>query len=147
MCRHYPGLIDAASIIGGTAIQGRATLGGNLCNASPSGDAITAMIVLGAEAVVAGPGGRRTVPVAAFCTAPGRTVLGEGELVVAFSFPAPQPHSGAAYLRFIPRGEMDIAVAGVGAWVALSAQDARDAVPALRMPASRSLRWGPRRSL
>ncbi len=124
VCRHYPGLIDAASIIGGTAIQGRATLGGNLCNASPSGDAITAMIMLGAEAVVVGPGGRRMVPVASFCTAPGETVLGQGEFVIALTFPAPKPHSGAHYLRFIPRGEMDIAVAGVGAWVALSAEQA-----------------------
>lgn len=116
----YPGLIDAASIIGGTAIRGRATLGGNLCNAAPSGDTIPAMVVLGAEAEVAGPEGRRRVPVADFCTAPGETVLRPDELVVAFHFPPPRPNSGASYLRFIPRGEMDIAVAGAGAWVALS---------------------------
>jgi carbon-monoxide dehydrogenase medium subunit len=113
-------LIDAASIIGGTAIRGRATLGGNLCNAAPSGDTIPAMVVLGAEAEVAGPEGRRRVPVADFCTAPGETVLRPDELVVAFHFPPPRPNSGASYLRFIPRGEMDIAVAGAGAWVALS---------------------------
>jgi carbon-monoxide dehydrogenase medium subunit len=116
----YPGLIDAASIIGGTAIQGRATLGGNLCNAAPSADAVPAMMVLGAEAVVAGPEGRRRVPVGVFCTGPGTTVLQQGELVVAFHLPPPRPHTGAYYLRFIPRGEMDIAVAGAGAWVALS---------------------------
>ncbi|MBN1248721.1 MAG: xanthine dehydrogenase family protein subunit M [Anaerolineae bacterium] len=123
--RMYPGLLDAASIIGGTAIQGRATLGGNLCNAAPSGDSIAAMIMLGASAVVAGPKGRREVPVASFCTAPGRTVLQEGEIVVALKFPAPQPHTGARYLRFIPRGEMDIAVAGAGAWVALTSDRAQ----------------------
>ncbi len=117
----YPGLLDAASIIGGAAIQGRATLGGNLGNAAPSGDAIPALIVLGAEAIVAGPDGGRRVPVAGFCTGPGKTVLRRGELVVAFHVPAPHPRSGASYVRFIPRGEMDIAVAGVGAWVALSA--------------------------
>jgi CO/xanthine dehydrogenase FAD-binding subunit len=133
---HYPGLIDAVTIIGGTAIQGRATLGGNLCNAAPSGDAISAMIVLGAEAVVAGPEGRRKVGVASFCTAPGKTVLGNGEVVVALTFPVPQPHAGAAYVRFIPRGEMDIAVAGAGAWVALtedhtSIADARIALAAV----------------
>ncbi|MCU0522281.1 MAG: xanthine dehydrogenase family protein subunit M [Anaerolineae bacterium] len=122
---HYPGLLDAASIIGGTAIQGRATLGGNLCNAAPSGDSIAAMMVLGARAVVAGPSGRREVPVASFCTAPGKTVLQKGELVVALKIPAPQPHTGARYLRFIPRGEMDIAVAGAGAWVALTADATR----------------------
>jgi len=117
----YPGLVDAASIIGGVAIQGRATLGGNLCNAAPSGDSIAAMIVHGAEVIVAGPDGQRSLPVAEFCTAPGATVLALGELVVALRVPAPQPHTGAHYVRFIPRGEMDIAVVGAGAWVALSA--------------------------
>ncbi|MFN2111203.1 MAG: FAD binding domain-containing protein [Anaerolineae bacterium] len=128
---HYPGLIDAASIIGGAAIQRRATLGGNLCNAAPSGDSIPAMIVLNATATLAGPKGTRTVPVADFCTAPGKTVLTSGELLISIHFPTPAPntgartrsgartHSGARYLRFIPRGEMDIAVAGAGAWLAL----------------------------
>ena len=117
---HYPGLIDAASIIGGAAIQRRATLGGNLCNAAPSGDSIPAMIVLNATATLAGPKGTRTVPVADFCTAPGKTVLTSGELLISIHFPAPAPDTGALYLRFIPRGEMDIAVAGAGAWLALS---------------------------
>ena len=117
---HYPGLVDAASLIGGVAIQSRATLGGNLCNAAPSGDSIPAMIVLGAEAQIAGPEGERRVPVAEFCTAPGKTVLRRGELLVALHFPAPLPRSGARYMRFIPRGEMDIAVAGAGAWLALA---------------------------
>lgn len=116
----YPGLVDAASIIGGAAIQRRATLGGNLCNAAPSGDSIPVMIILGATATLAGPRGTRTVPVADFCTAPGKTVLKPGELLVSLHFPAPAPHTGARYLRFIPRGEMDIAVAGAGAWLALS---------------------------
>jgi CO/xanthine dehydrogenase FAD-binding subunit len=116
---HYPCLVDAASIIGGTAIQQRATVGGNLCNAAPSGDAIPALIVLGAECVIAGPGGTRTVPVRAFCTAPGRTVLQRGEILVSIYLPPPTPSSGAHYLRFIPRHEMDIAVVGVGAWVVL----------------------------
>jgi CO/xanthine dehydrogenase FAD-binding subunit len=118
--RAYPGLIDAASIIGGAAVQGRATLGGNLCNAAPSGDSISVMIVLDATATIAGPQGTRTVPVADFCTAPGKTVLSPGELLVAIHFPPPVPNTGAHYLRFIPRGEMDIAVAGAGAWIALN---------------------------
>jgi carbon-monoxide dehydrogenase medium subunit len=126
LCEHpdvqkvYPGLVDTASIIGGTAIQGRATLGGNLCNAAPSGDSIPAMIVLGAVCTIAGSHGSRTVPVDAFCTGPGKTVLGEDEMLVSIHFPAPTPNSGARYGRFTPRREMDIAVAGVGAWVVLS---------------------------
>lgn len=115
----YPGLIDTASLIGGTQIQGRATLGGNLCNAAPSGDSIPAMIALGGVANIAGPSGDRSVPVEDFCTAPGQTVLRQGELLVSLHFPAPAPNSGACYLRFIPRNEMDIAVAGAGVSVVL----------------------------
>ena len=116
----YPGLMDAARLVGGTGIQGRASLGGNLCNASPAGDTIPPMIVLGGEAEIAGPNGTRKVAVEDFCTAPGRTVLGDGEFLVSLHFPAPAPNSGAFYRRFIPRNEMDIAVVGVGASVVLS---------------------------
>ena len=123
--RFYPGLVDAASLIGGPAIRERATLGGNLCNAAPSADSIPMMIALNATCTVIGPGGTRTVPAEAFCVAPGETVLGEGEMLVSIHFPAPAPHSGACYLRFTPRREMDIAVAGAGAWIALSDDHAR----------------------
>ena len=116
----YPGLMDAARLVGGTGIQGRASLGGNLCNASPAGDTIPPMIVLGGEAEIAGPNGTRRVAVEDFCTAPGRTVLGDGEFLVSLHFPASVPNSGAFYRRFIPRNEMDIAVVGVGASVVLS---------------------------
>lgn len=116
----YPGLMDAAKLVGGTGIQGRASLGGNLCNASPAGDTIPPMIVLGGEAEIAGPNGTRKVAVEDFCTAPGRTVLADGEFLVSLHFPAPAPNSGAYYRRFIPRNEMDIAVVGVGASVVLS---------------------------
>ena len=117
----YPGLIDAAGMIGSIQIQGRATVGGNLCNAAPSGDTIPPVITLGGEAHINGPNGWRTMPAENFCTGPGRNALENGELLVAIQLPAPAANSGTAYLRFIPRNEMDIAVAGVSSTVQLDA--------------------------
>lgn len=114
---HYAGLVDAVEIIGGTPIQGRATVGGNLCNSAPSGDSIPALIAYSAICHIVGPQGVRHVPVEEFCTAPGKNVLGQNEVLVSLHLPPPPPGSGAAYLRFIPRNEMDIAVVGVGASV------------------------------
>ena len=118
---NYPGITDAATLIGSIQIQGRATLGGNLCNSAPSADAIPPIIVLGGVANISGPNGSRQVPVEDFCTGPGQNVLQTGEILVSISMPPPQAHSGANYLRFIPRNEMDIAVAGVGSSVVLDA--------------------------
>jgi len=115
----YPGIIDVASLIGGTQIQGRASFGGNLCNSTPSADSIPIMIALGATAQIAGPDGAREVAVEDFCTAPRRNVLQPGELLLSIHFPPSEPNSGARYLRFIPRNEMDIAVVGVGVSVVL----------------------------
>lgn len=115
----YPGLIDSAALIGGIQIQGRASIGGNLCNAAPSGDSIPAVIALNGVCNIAGPNGNRQIPAEDFCTAPGQNALQRGEMLVSISFPAPVAHSGANYQRFIPRNEMDIAVAGVGSSVVL----------------------------
>jgi len=115
----YPGLMDSAHLIGGTQIQGRASMGGNLCNASPAADSIPTLIAHGAICNIAGPNGRRQLKVEEFCTGPGRSALTNGEFLVSLQIPAPQAGFGGAYLRFIPRNEMDIAVVGVGASVQL----------------------------
>ena len=116
----WPGVVEATELIGSTQIQGRASLGGNLCNASPAADTVPALVAAGATCRVAGAKGERTVPVEEITTGPGSTSLGNDEFVVDFSFPARPEHSGDAYLRFIPRTEMDIAVVGAGVSLTLA---------------------------
>ena len=115
----FPALTDAATLIGGIQIQGRATFGGNLCNAAPSADTVPPLIVYGATAHIISARGERDVPVEEICTGPGRTSLAPDEILVSLSIPAPPENSGAAFLRFIPRNEMDIAVANAAARVDL----------------------------
>jgi carbon-monoxide dehydrogenase medium subunit len=110
----WPGVVEAVELIGSTQIQGRATMVGNMCNASPAADSVPALIAAGAKASIAGPNGRREVPVEEICIAPGKTSLAKGEVVISILLPARPKRSGDAYLRFIPRTEMDIAVVGAG---------------------------------
>lgn len=109
-----PGLIESADLIGSTQIQGRATIGGNLCNSSPAGDTIPALIAVRAQCVIASPRGEREVAVEDFCTGVGTNCMAADEFLVSMKVPRPGPRSSDAYLRFIPRTEMDIAVAGAG---------------------------------
>ncbi len=109
-----PGVVEAAELIGSMQIQGRATLGGNVCNASPAADTVPALIACNARALLVGPQGSREVAIEDLFTGPGQSVLAADEILVAFELPRPLQGSGNAYLRFIPRGEMDIAVVGAG---------------------------------
>ena len=115
----YPALVDSASLIGAIQIQGRATIGGNLCNASPAADSIPTLIALGAVAHIVGPGGGREVAAESFCTGPGQSVLESNEFLISLHIPAPKANSGAMFLRLIPRNEMDIAVTNAAAAVVL----------------------------
>jgi carbon-monoxide dehydrogenase medium subunit len=115
----WPGVVEAVELIGSTQVQGRATPGGNLCNGSPAADSVPAMIAAGATVDIVGPNGRRTVPVEDVPTGPGTTSLATGEIVVSFFLPAKPARSGDAYLRMIPRTEMDIAVVGAGVCLTL----------------------------
>lgn len=118
----WPGVVEAANLIGSKQVQGRCTIAGNLCNASPAADSVPALVAAGAKAVIVGPKGTRTVDVAEIPTGPGKTSLSKGEIIEAITLDARPPRSGDAYLRFIPRTEMDIAVVGVGVNLTLDAE-------------------------
>jgi carbon-monoxide dehydrogenase medium subunit len=119
--QEWPGVMDGVKLIGSIQIKGRATVAGNVCNASPAADSVPPMMTAGAVATVVGASGRREVPVGEIATGPGQTLLDKGEIVVSFTLPERPPRSGDAYLRFTPRTEMDIAV--VGAAVNLTLDD------------------------
>ena len=117
----WPGVVEAANLIGSTQIQGRCTVAGNLCNASPAADSVPALVAADARVRIAGPGGTREAAVIDIPTGPGKTSLAKGEIIEAVLLPRRVAHSGDAYLRFIPRTEMDIAVVGVGVNLTLDA--------------------------
>ena len=117
----WPGVVEAANLIGSVQVRNRATMAGNLCNASPAADSVPALVAAGASCVIAGPGGTREIPVEAVTSGPGKTSLAPGEFVVEIRLPARPNGGGDAYLRSIPRTEMDIAVVGAGAAVVIDA--------------------------
>src|SRR5918993_182975 len=130
----WPGVIEACNLIGSTQVQGRASAGGNLCNASPAADSVPALVAAGCIVNVAGPNGKRAVPVEKFCIGPGKTSLKTGEIVVSLTLPARPKGSSDAYLRLIPRTEMDIAVVGVGVSLTMKGGTVTDACSAACRP-------------
>lgn len=121
LAKLWPGVVEAARLIGSTQVQGRATIAGNLCNASPAADSVPAMVAVGAVARIVSPRGRRDVAVEDVPAGPGQTSLAKDEMVESILLPARGAGSGDAYLRFIPRSEMDIAVVGVGVFLTVDA--------------------------
>ena len=118
----WPGVVEAANLIGSVQIQSRCTIVGNLCNASPAADSVPAMVAAEATATIVGPRGQRTVSVETVAIGPGKTSLKKGEIVEAITLPKRPVRSGDAYVRFIPRSEMDIAVVGAGVSLTLNAK-------------------------
>ncbi|HUW37712.1 MAG TPA: xanthine dehydrogenase family protein subunit M [Rhodocyclaceae bacterium] len=138
--KRWPGVVDGVRLIGSIQVKGRATLGGNLCNASPAADSVPALIAAGAVACIAGPDGAREAAVETVVAGPGKTSLAAGEIVTALLLPPRPAHSGDAYLRFTPRSEMDIAVVGAAVNLTLDAQGiCTQARVALGAVASRAL--------
>ncbi len=135
----WPGVCEAIELIGSTQVQGRATVGGNLCNASPAADSVPALIAAGARASIAGPGGRRELAVEEVATGPGQTALTPGEIVVSLLLPKAPAATGDAYLRMIPRTEMDIAIVGAGVCLTMDGDTCSAARVALGAVAERAL--------
>jgi len=113
-------LAEGAGFVGSLQTMNMATIGGNVCNAAPSADTAPPLLVYDAEAVIIGPDGRRTLPIAELFRGPGQTALAPDELLVELRLPAPTPATGAAYQRNTPRKQMDIAVVGVAVALTLS---------------------------
>ena len=121
--QHYPALSQAATTFAGVQIRNLATVGGNICNASPSGDTLPALVAYGAECLLVGPEGERLVPLESFFMGPGRTALRSAELLVELHLPPPPPHTGALYIKHSPRSAMDISTVGVASMLTLEGQN------------------------
>lgn len=121
VCALWPGVVEGFNLIGSTQVQGRATMAGNLCNASPAGDAVPSLVAADAIARIHGPNGSRDCPIGDIPAGPGRTTLAKGEIVTSIFLPARPARASDAYMRFIPRTEMDIAVASAGVSLVLAA--------------------------
>jgi carbon-monoxide dehydrogenase medium subunit len=121
LCKAWPGVVDGVKLIGSIQVRGRASIGGNLCNASPAADSVPPLVAAGAVARIIGPDGMREVPVEAIPVGPGKTSLQKGEIIASFFLPPRPPHASDAYQRFTPRTEMDIAVVGVAVSLTLDA--------------------------
>jgi aerobic carbon-monoxide dehydrogenase medium subunit len=121
--QHYPALSQAATTFAGVQIRNLATVGGNICNASPSGDTLPALVAYGTECRLLGPEGERLVPLESFFMGPGRTALRPAELLVELHLPPPPPHTGALYIKHSPRSAMDISTVGVASMVTLEGQN------------------------
>jgi CO/xanthine dehydrogenase FAD-binding subunit len=119
---NYPAVAQSARLIGGVQVQNRASLGGNICNAAPSADGVPALVCHAAAAIIAGPAGTRQVPLEDVFVGPGKTTIEPSELLVSIVLPPPPARSAVAYLRFTPRREMDIAIAGAGTYIRLDQQ-------------------------
>jgi len=131
LCADWPGVVEGMELVGSTQIQGRATLTGNLCNGSPAADSVPGLVAAGASVEITGTGGTRTLPVGEVPTGPGKTALKPGELISAILLPPRGQHGGDAYLRFIPRTEMDIAVVGCAVSLTLDGDTIKTARVAL----------------
>jgi len=130
LVKTWPGVVEGASLIGSKQVQGRCTMAGNLCNASPAADSVPGLVAAGAKVVIAGPRGTRKLAVEDVPAGVGRTVLKKGEFISAIELPKKPARSGDAYLRFIPRTEMDIAVVSAGVSLTL---DAKGVITAARV--------------
>jgi len=117
----WPGVVEGANLIGSTQVQGRCTMAGNLCNASPAADAVPGLVAAQAVARIEGPDGSRDCAVADIPAGPGKTTLKKGEVITSIFLPARPARASDAYLRFIPRTEMDIAVASAAVSLELAA--------------------------